>query len=131
MFRCPECGVELKLALVSDKGSDTKGLGNADKVPPQPSGRITTFRINHVWYTLSDQEVLEAAANIEYPKTIRKYCVELADRNGMVQEFPTKQVVREALSGQGPGAFTDETNFNAIRARDILKNLGFDVKERY
>lgn len=131
MLQCPNCGIKLTLALVAAEKGDDDGLSDTSKGPLAPTGRKATFRINKKSYTLSDQNIYEAAKNIDYPATIRRYYVELPDRKGASEEFPIKQVVRQALRAESPDAFTDETYFTAHRARDILKKLGFEVKERY
>jgi len=85
-------------------------------------------------YTLSDQDIIGAAAAIERPSTIQTYYVELPNSAGKFVEFPIKQVVREALRTRFPAKFSDEEDrksFTAQRARDVLTGLGFIVKRRY
>ncbi|HEX9896576.1 MAG TPA: hypothetical protein VGA85_02820 [Dehalococcoidales bacterium] len=120
MYKCPNCGAELNLALVMDKGDTVNQITRA---------RTANFQIKRITYNLSSQDIIEAAESLESQETIRKYYVELADREGKIQEFPIKQVVRKALKKINPSKFTEDY-FTAHRARDILKKLGFEVKTR-
>ena len=130
MFKCPTCGTKLALTVVVAEKGDEEGLPTAAKSPRVPTGRIATFRIARNTYGLSDQDIYEAAKTLDYPETIRRYRVELPDRQGEIEEFPIKQVVRKALKTKYPKVFT-EKNFTAHRARDILRKLGFSVEESY
>lgn len=130
MFRCPKCGAELNIALVAVQTKDNNAADNSDKATPAPKGRLATFEIDRKRYTLSDQEVFEAAADLKYPETIRRYYVELPNDTGGTRRFPIKQVVRQALETKYPNKFT-ERYFTAHRARDILMKLGIPVKMIY
>ena len=81
-------------------------------------------------YTLSDRDIVEAAASLERPDSILIYYVELPNREGVPLEFPIKQVVRRALKTKFADRFS-EAGFTAHRARDILRGLGFTVRRRY
>jgi hypothetical protein len=130
VFKCPNCGTKLTLTLVVAEEGAEEGLPVPAKSPVAPTGRLATFRIASKSYSLSDQDIYQAAKTLDYPETIRRYCVELPDKRGKIEEFPIKQVVRKALKTKYPDEFT-ETYFTAHRVRDILRKLGFAVKERY
>ena len=115
--------------MAAEKGDD-EGAPAPAKSANTPTGRQATFRIAGKLYSLCDRNVCEAAEALKYPETIRRYRVELPDGSGKIEAFPIKQVVRHALRTKYPDEFT-ETYFTAHRARDILKKLGFAVKESY
>jgi hypothetical protein len=130
VFKCPNCGTKLALAVVVAEKGDEEGVPAPTRSPRVPRGRIATFRIAGNSYSLPDQDIYEAAKTLDYPDTIRRYWVELPDGKGEIEKFPIKQVVRKALRTKYPDIFS-ETYFTAHRARDILRKLGFSVKESY
>lgn len=132
-MHCPKCGTELELSLTPARQDSVTPLRDLAGCPSLPARRNKNFVMNGKQYTLSDRDVLEAAATFERPETIRTYSVELPNREGSIQEFPIKQVVREALRTRFPEEFSDEEDkksFTANRARDILTGLGFTVRRR-
>ena len=130
MFKCPKCGTELSLTLVlaDEIGKEDIRKGSGISIPPE--GRTVNFRIDRKSYTLSAQEIIDVALSLKDAETIRKFYIELADKDGKVKKYPIKQVVRTALKRKYPKEFK-ETNFTAHRARDILTKLGFAVKTTY
>ena len=120
-MKCPNCGVELNLTLSM--------VTNEARIKTNAVGRSTTFRMNGKPYTLSDSDIVEAARTLESPNTIRDYFVKLKSKKGKIEEFPIKQVVREALRSvyleQIP-----EDYFTSQRARNILEKLHFAVNTK-
>ena len=66
-MKCPNCGVELNLALVMEKGKTS--------TQARTSGKVVNFRMGGIPYSLSDQEIVEAVRNLPPPETIRDYYV--------------------------------------------------------
>jgi hypothetical protein len=130
VVQCPNCGIKLAFALVVAEKGDEESRPAPAKRLGVPTGRVATFRIAGKGYSLADQDIYGAAKNVDYPETIRRYSVKLPDKRGRIEEFPIKQVVRKALRTKYPNVFS-EKYFTAHRARDILRKLGFDVKENY
>jgi len=122
MFRCPKCGAELELVLVEEQRKENE--------VPMAKGRTWTFRLDFKNYTLSDQDIINAAKNLPYRRTIQKHYIELADVSGRVQQFPVKQVVRKAIEMRYPSQKLGE-GFTTHRAFMILKNLGLPTKTRF
>jgi hypothetical protein len=78
-------------------------------------------------YKLSRANIYQAAQEL-FPGTIVKYYVILRDSGNNERRFPIKQIVRHALQSEFKERFVEE-NFTAHRARDILRRLGFEVRE--
>jgi hypothetical protein len=133
MMICPNCGCELEIALISTTHEQTT---RPEVAGGQTSAaeRTKNFVMNGTRYTLSNRDIIDAAAALEHPDTIQMYLVELTNSVGKSVEFPIKQVVRQALRTRFPTKFTveeDRKSFTAQRARDVLTGLGFIVKRRY
>jgi len=131
---CPNCKCELELTLILATREETPPRAVPSAGPLSPIGRTKNFVMNNKPYTLSDQDILGAAATLEHPGTIQTYYVELPNSAGKIVEFPIKQVVRQALRTRFSAKFSDEEDrksFTAQRARDVLIGLGFMVKRRY
>ena len=126
MFNCPRCGTALELSLRAVEGGNAAAAVMPIKSGPRPRDEIT-FVLAGRSYTLSREDIRKAAAQ-GAPNTVQKYYVGLPDADGNQHDFPIKQIVRQALKARYLQDFI-EKNFTAYRARDILRRLGFDVRE--
>ena len=126
MLQCPSCGCSLELALtIVDEG--TSLAARATPAAPTPPTTTVQFILAGRPYGLSREDISNVARGLT-PRTILKYYVMLLDATNQEQRFPIKQVVRQALRAKY-GEHYVEKNFTAHRARDVLRRLGYDVKE--
>lgn len=125
MFTCPRCGTTLELALrlVEDSSITTHAVDPTVGLHLALIEFVLAGRI----YSLAQDDIYGAARQLS-PSTILKYYVILPDSEGRERRFPIKQVVRHALQARFGENFV-EKNFTAHRARDILRRLGFEVRE--
>lgn len=131
MLTCPFCGARLDLTLVQAREEHDLRLLSEEAGGKGPrSSRTTSFMIEGTRYSLSAEDVMNAAKAIgETSRAVIKYYIELPDESGYVRPYPIKEVVFKALSLTGQGSFT-KSLLNALRCRSILMKLGFAVRER-
>jgi len=120
-MKCPHCGTKLKLELILE-ANDALSKTSA-------KGHEIVFRMNGMPYSISDDDIIEAAKNLNWPETIRNYYIELKDKKGVIREYPIKQVVREALQTVRKNVISEDY-FTSQRAKQILTKLQFTVKTK-
>ena len=129
MFVCPACGTHLGLTLAQH------GVGravNAEGTLPPSDWSEQTIKVTIAGesYHVSRRGVTNAARRLA-PGPIFVYSVCLRGSLDHGVWLPIKQVVREALRANGYDVLSERfrRGFTAHRARDILRRLGFYVRE--
>lgn len=90
MLVCPNCGAELKISLVFAEGEGEKEAGSPKPINVSEERNIT-IKIHFKTYSISNRDIEEAAASLEYPDTIQKYYIELADKEGKPDNIPSSR----------------------------------------
>lgn len=124
VMHCPNCGASVLLQLIAV----SEPSGGDPKVATSASERQYHFSLSGVKFDLKRSDLIAATKDVQ--RGVQNSFVEIEDETGRMKQFPTKDLLRQAIKRRYPNEDLSriESSFTSQRAEGIMRGIGLRPK---